>query len=110
MKLPDLENAILDSGKLRDYLLSSEHPIGRFKATFFAALGYSREGSFRLEGDFRTLIASESAILGGASAFGQKYEVRGTLTGPAGRSARVVTVWIVLVGETSPRFVTAYPG
>ena len=110
MKLPDLEKAIIDTGKLRDYLLSSEHPIGRFKATFFVALGYSREKSDCLQEDLRALIASESAIPVGSSPFGQKYEVRGTLTGPAGRSARVVTLWIVLMGETSPRFVTAYPG
>jgi hypothetical protein len=110
MKLPDLQDAIIEPGKLRDYLLSSAHPIGRFKATFFASLGYSREESDQLREDFRALIASESAVFGEKSPYGQKYEVRGTLTGPAGRSARVVTVWIVLVGETSPRFVTAYPG
>jgi hypothetical protein len=35
--------------------------------------------------------------------------IRDTLTGPAGRSAQVVTVWVVRVGEDFARFVTAYP-
>jgi hypothetical protein len=42
--------------------------------------------------------------------YGRKYEVRGMITGPSGRSADIVTVWIVLHGQDRPRFVTAYPG
>ena len=47
---------------------------------------------------------------GEKSRFGQKYEVRGILEGPSGGRADVVTAWIVLDGEESPRFVTAFPG
>jgi hypothetical protein len=36
--------------------------------------------------------------------------VHGTITGPSGRAAGVVAVWIILNGEDFPRFVTAYPG
>jgi hypothetical protein len=61
MKLPGADHAIVDGAKARDYLLSPEHPVGRFKAVFFG-------------------------------------------------TPDVVTVWIVLTGEESPRFVTAYPG
>jgi hypothetical protein len=42
--------------------------------------------------------------------FGRKYRVRGVLTGPNGRRAGIVTVWIVLEREAVPRFVTAFPG
>ena len=45
-----------------------------------------------------------------ASEHGQKYEIRGIRTGPSGRSAEIVSVWIILSGENVPRFVTAYPG
>lgn len=41
--LPNLELACVDERKIHDYLLSSEHPIGRFKAAFFRSLGYTRE-------------------------------------------------------------------
>ena len=36
--------------------------------------------------------------------YGQKYVVRSMLKGPSGQ------VWIILVGERVPRFVTAFPG
>jgi hypothetical protein len=39
-----------------------------------------------------------------------KYVVRGTLSGPSGAVADVIAVWILLDGESAPRFVTAYPG
>ena len=41
MKLPNASGAIIEPAKLRDYLLSPAHPVGRFKAPFFVALGYS---------------------------------------------------------------------
>jgi hypothetical protein len=40
VKLPGGERAIVDPEKLRDYVLSRMHPVGRFKAAFFASLGY----------------------------------------------------------------------
>jgi hypothetical protein len=42
------------------------------------------------------------------SEFGTKYEMRATMTGPAGRQAVIRTVWIVDAGDDHPRFITAY--
>jgi hypothetical protein len=109
MKVPNAELSVLDPAKVRDYLLSPEHPVGRFKATFFGSIGYSREDWQILVASLLQIVASEDAEPGGQSAFGDKYEVRGTLVGPTGRSANVVTVWIVLASESAPRFVTAFP-
>jgi hypothetical protein len=41
--------------------------------------------------------------------YGTKYAIIAPLTGLNGRMAEIVTVWIILVGEDVPRFVTAYP-
>jgi hypothetical protein len=41
---------------------------------------------------------------------GHPAEVRGPIQGSSGRRAEIVTGWIVLAGETAPRFVTAFPG
>jgi uncharacterized protein DUF6883 len=109
MKLPTA-GAIVDDAKIRDYLLSPEHPVGRFKAVFFGILGYKREDWQRLRQDLLTILELEDAVARPSRSFGQKYEVRGTLQGSSGRRAEVVTVWIVLSGESSPRFVTAIPG
>ena len=109
MRLPNADNAVVPVEKLRDYLLSRFHPVGRFKARFFTALGYRRDEWPRLERDIRALLGGDAAKTEMTS-YGQKYEVRGTITGPSGGTAHIVTVWIVLQGEHIPRFVTAYPG
>ena len=41
--LPAAERAHIDPAKVRDYLLSEVHPVGRFKAVVFQALGYTAE-------------------------------------------------------------------
>ena len=110
MKFPGGDRAVVEPAKLRDYMLSREHPVGRFKAAFFEALGYTQADWRRFERDLRALCRSCDAVEGQASPFGRKFEVRGTLTGPAGRHGDVVTVWVVLVGDDVPRFVTAFPG
>jgi len=108
MRLPNADNAIVPVEKLRDYLLSSFHPVGRFKARFFAALGYRSDDGPVLEQDVRMLLEGDAAKTD-RTAYGQKYEVRGTITGPAGRTADIVSVWIIRNGEDVPRFVTAHP-
>ncbi len=108
--MPGAANAIVDPAKIRDYLVSPEHPVGRFKAVFFARLGYSRQNWQALQSEFRRLALSEDAAPGPTNDFGLKFEVHATLEGPSGRRADVVIVWIVLNGEHSPRFVTAFPG
>ena len=110
MKLPNADKVIIDARKLRDYLLSPAHPVGRFKATFFAQLGFSASTWGQLEIQLRELALQGSAELDERTAFGQKYIVRGSIKGPTQRSAYVATVWIILRGEDTPRFVTAFPG
>jgi hypothetical protein len=110
MKLPEAQRAVIAPAKIRDYLLSTSHPIGRFKAPFFASLGYTRGNWRRLEEDLRALAISGDAELGKDSPYGQKYEIHGILSGPSGRSAEVLTVWIILSGSDVPQFVTAFPG
>ena len=82
--------------------------MGRFKAPFFVALGYTQEQWQRLESDFRAQHLAQEAQPAATSPYGQKYEIRAMLTAAGGRSAEVVSVWIILAGEDAPRFVTAY--
>jgi hypothetical protein len=84
LHIPNADRAVIESAKLYAYLLSRNHPIGRFKATFFLTLGYSSDNWQQMEADLRRQ--------------------------PSGRSAEVVSVWVVRTGEDFPRFVTAYPG
>jgi hypothetical protein len=104
------QQAVIAPAKIRDYLLSTSHAVGRFKAPFFAGLGYTDADWQTLEQDLLAIAASGDAELGRESPYRQKYEIRGTLTGPSGKSANVLTVWIVRFESDVPQFVTAFPG
>ena len=110
MLLPNAERAEIDPKKLREYLLSPTHPVGRFKARFFAALGYSANDWQTLEADLRIQHLSQEAEPGGVTLYGQPYTIRAILKGPNGESASVVSVWFVTPSTRAPHFVTAYPG
>lgn len=110
MRLPDVERAFVDAAKIHDYLLSNSHPVGRFKAAFFVALGYSAADWEVFAADLKRHAMDNEALATELSEYGQKFEVRGMIKGPAGKGAVLVAVWIVLCGEDFPRFVTAFPG
>src|SRR3954452_21790852 len=95
LRLPSGGYAIVSKAKICDYLLASNHPIGRFKAAFFFALGYTIDNWERLQADLLELAKSGEAFAGRENPYGKKYEVHGTLVGPSGRRADLVTVWIV---------------
>ena len=109
LRIPNADRAIIEPAKVHGYLLSRSHPVGRFKATFFLALGYSPDGWRELEADLRSQHLSRDVVREEQTPYGQKYVIRATLVGPAGSSADVVSVWVVRTGEGFPRFVTAYP-
>ncbi len=110
MHLPDAERAVIDEVKVRDYLLSSDHPVGRYKAFFFARLGYDSGNWTRLRDDLHAAARSADVEMTVSTAYGKKYVARAILNGPRGISAEVVTVWIVRTGGDGPRLITAYPG
>ena len=110
MLLPNAERAEIDAEKLHGYLLSSTHPVGRFKARFFAALGYTADDWQTLEADLRIQHLSQNAEPGEVTPYGQPYTIRAILKGPGGESALLVSVWFVRSFTQEPHFVTAYPG
>ena len=61
--LPNASQAVVDPSKVRDYLLSSSHPIGRFKSVVSLALGYTRSEWVRLRDDLLTVALSGTAEL-----------------------------------------------
>ena len=109
MSLSSADRAVVDPAKIRDYLLAAAHPVGRFKARFFVALGYASDRWERLRDDILTVGRSGDVSGETATPYGSKFEVEGILTGPSGRSATVRTVWIIRTGEDFPRLVTVFP-
>ena len=110
MKVPNGWSARISAAKIHDYLLSPVHPAGRSKCAFFTSLGYSRAAWRRLDADLRVHLRDHDVVRTQPNPYGMKYIVRGTLSGPSGAVADVIAVWILLDGESAPRFVTAYPG
>jgi hypothetical protein len=101
MTLPEADRAVIKPEKVRDYLLSTKHTVGRFKAAFFARLGYSRPQWQQLQGDIRGIAQIGTAVEGQPS---------GILRGPSGRQASVKTIRIFKHGEDFQTLVTVYPG
>ena len=61
-----------------------------------------------LESQLRSLLARPAEPLE-STEYGTKCAIIAPLIGLNGRMAEIVTVWIILAGEETPRFVTAYP-
>ncbi len=76
MTLPGADRAVVEAAKVRDYLLSLQHPIGRANARFFHALGFTQAEWPKLQQALRDLARSGEAEPGEANAYGQKYVVR----------------------------------
>lgn len=108
MNLANAERAEVPPEKVRDYLVSPSHPVGRFKARFFQSIGYDLKNwqalSERLLDLARTGEVEEIS-----SPYGRKFRIIAPLASIIGKEVPVVTIWILSSNDAAPRFVTAYP-
>ena len=109
MKLPYRENAFIPPPKLKDYLLSETHPIGKAKSKFFRGAGFNEMNLDMLEQGLLNMALAEDVIEVGSSPHGTKYILDGPVLTPTGRIVHIRTVWIIDTGQDRPRFVTAFP-
>ena len=111
MTLRNAHLAVVDRGKVLDYLLDEAHQDNGGKARFFASLGFSREDPERLIRALRDVATHGAIVSSGLSVHGEKV-VDGSLLAHTEESRRssVRTVWIIDHGRDAPRLVTAYPG
>ncbi len=109
MKLPKAELAIVEQGKIVDYLLNSIHPQGASKAKFFARFGFRLEEWKVLAIALQEHGRQNEVVVTRETGFGPRYEVEGELNAPDGRCPQVCTGWQVDVDRIAPRLITAYP-
>lgn len=107
--VPNCEQAIIDPGKISNYLLSDTHPIGRVKAKFFKRFGFREYAPEELAQALLAHVKEHPAANIEVSPYGTKYRVEGRLTSPDRRNPLVAAVWIILDEDIIPRFVTAFP-
>jgi hypothetical protein len=106
MKLPSAEASIVEIEKLRDYCLSPAHPRGRHKARVFQSLlGMTAAHADELREALIDEALNENATLGTSDRYGTRYIMDFELR-RGERTAQIRSCWIVLSGETVPRFVT----
>jgi hypothetical protein len=108
-RLPNEQLAIIDQRKVADYLLARNHPAGRAKAAFFARFGFTEAEWPRLRDALLDHMRLASIVSVADTPFGRKYILEGLIAAPDGRNPQVRAVWFIATGDTTPRFVTAYP-
>jgi hypothetical protein len=108
LRLPGADQVRIDDRKVRAYLLSNVHPVGRFKARVFASAGFTESTLAAFVAEIRRLAAAGEVSATQDTEFGRKYTVVGTLTGPI-KAIDVLTVWIEDHGQTAVRLVTVQP-
>jgi hypothetical protein len=95
MKLPNRENVYIPPSKLKEYLLSETHPIGRSKARFFHAIGFDETNVNVLEQGLIKMAYSQDVKEVVSSMHGTKYIIEGILKSPIGNPIQIRTVWII---------------
>lgn len=109
LRLPRAGEAVVSPEKLRDYVLSPTHPIGRHKArVFMSALGIGQDDWRYLREQILELVDGAPVVtLSAQHPFGTIYSVVLVIEGLNGASHQVMTGWIVEEDEP-PRLTSAY--
>ena len=88
--------------------MNPQHPRGRHKARVFSSiLGITGQESDILREALIRAARSQSASLGFADEYGQRYVMDFEMMGPSGK-AMVGSSWIMREGETAPRLTSCY--
>jgi len=109
MKLPNLENAVIEPSKLTEYLLNVEHKRGGDKARLLIQFGYSRDNWQQLEADIRQYHLNADINVVRETPYGTRYEISQFLQTPTGRPLLVKTAWQIDRGTDCPRLITLVP-
>jgi len=108
MKLPQGDKAVVEDHKLLDYVLNLDHPVGGHHAILFRdLLGITKANWTVLRDALLDGAKQEDVVPGQASAYGEKWEMRLSLNGPAGTKT-VLAVWLIEHGSQAPPLITSY--
>ena len=109
MRLPKAEQATVDREKITEYLLNPSHLYGAAKARFFGQFGFELAAWETLAQALREHAQQHEVSIVTETPFGPRYEIRGELYSPDGRTPIVCTIWQMDHGKVAPRLITAYP-
>lgn len=109
MRLPNRDRVIISKSKLTEYILSETHALGKFKAKFFAIIGFHKSNVSVLEKSLRDIASSNEVADVISSDYGMKYVIYGKIKTPNGKTVKLCTIWIIEKEKANPRLVTCYP-
>lgn len=101
------QNAIIAREKLTNYLLV--HKKRNDKSAWLTKARYTLDNWEILEIDLRNQILPQNAVETEKTAFGQMFEISGSLIGPNGKALSVITIWMIDRITANTRFITMYP-
>lgn len=93
IKLPRYKEAVIPASKFTQYALNPDKDVDKAKA-FKSALGYDLENAKDLIEQINAKLPEYEAIQKGDRGWGMTYEVIMDITGPNGKTAKVLTAWI----------------
>lgn len=94
MQLPHGDRVRIDDRKVREYLLSDTHPVGRHKRRFFEAVGFPRERPEELVQAIRFVAAHGTVSRRLVSQHGTRYIVDAAVASPTKTIVVLRTVWV----------------
>ena len=109
MRIPNSEQAIIESSKLTEYLLNIDHKRGGAKAKLLIQFGYSIDNWEQLEADIRKFHLMQDVTVIKETDYGTRYEISSSLITPINRPLVVKTVWQIDIGTDIPRLITLVP-
>lgn len=100
-------DALITREKIANYLLIWRPEND--KSQFLAQAGYTERDADRLAEDIRRQLLSQDAKFEKTTEYGEMYRILGSLTGPNGRTLRVISIWMIEAATSVTKFITLYP-
>jgi hypothetical protein len=99
----------VETAKVTDYLLNSQHPRGKSKAAFFKAVGFSEENVGQFIAALRIHAAQNKIANVIRHRYGVKTVVDCFMSTPSGNAYCIRCVWNDHQDGAPPKLVTAHP-
>lgn len=107
MKLPRYKDAVIPKAKFTQYALNPDKDPDKARA-FEKALGYTVDNADELISQIYDKISEYDAKEKPDNGWGKRYEVIMDITGPNGKTAKVLTAWIDDKNTGEMRLTSAY--
>lgn len=107
MKLPRYKDAVIPKAKFTQYALNPDKDLDKAMA-FEKALGYTEGNADELISQIYDKISEYDAKEKPDKGWGKRYEVIMDITGPNGKTAKVLTAWIDDKNTGEMRLTSAY--